>query len=292
MASLSNCIFEWDKEDFDRLMSAKRSELVKSGIQNPTEKAIKLAISKTELASHCKRQTRGAEQTKEKIEALLLCMLNATDTLGVPICSEQMKDIWEEQQRHLQCIQDVEGVQLYTLTGSVKKGNVELPVYRCARGSTSLESFHLHLARFIPGSVASSVNFQAYLLDGLMRWNTSRAAEATGSETIGIRTFNNRLQEMLNKYSKLVRGTSILPQYQPPRQYTGEKIGVEYLYSQTGQVLPQNDLLEDIVDNEVDKLEDTDFKEEATLEVLLEGDVALPEDEDDTQAADVLQVNI
>ena len=29
------------------------------------------------------------------------------------------------------------------------------------------ESFHLPLARFIPGSSASAVNFQAFLLDGI-----------------------------------------------------------------------------------------------------------------------------
>ena len=46
------------------------------------------------------------------------------------------------------------------------------------RGSTSLESFHLHLARFMPGSSAGAVNFQAYLLDGITRWNSARAAAA------------------------------------------------------------------------------------------------------------------
>ncbi len=39
----------------------------------------------------------------------------------------------------------------YMKTGTLKKGGVELCCYRCARGSTSLESFHLHLNRFIPG---------------------------------------------------------------------------------------------------------------------------------------------
>lgn len=31
------------------------------------------------------------------------------------------------------------------------RGGVELKVYRCARSSTSLESFHLHINHFIPG---------------------------------------------------------------------------------------------------------------------------------------------
>ncbi|KAA8578286.1 hypothetical protein FQN60_016780, partial [Etheostoma spectabile] len=57
--------------------------------------------------------------------------------------------------------------QLYTQTGRLTKGGVSLPVYRCARGSTSLESFHLHLNRFIPGTRASALHFQAFLVDGL-----------------------------------------------------------------------------------------------------------------------------
>ena len=56
---------------------------------------------------------------------------------------------WSTQRRHVKCIQDPPGITLYTQTGQQVKGGVVLPVYRCARGSTSLESFHLH--RFIPG---------------------------------------------------------------------------------------------------------------------------------------------
>ena len=43
--------------------------------------------------------------------------------------------------------QDPPSIQLYTETARLVKGGVSLPVFRCARGSTSLESFHLHLAR-------------------------------------------------------------------------------------------------------------------------------------------------
>ena len=102
----------------------------------------------------------------------------------------------------LESIQDPAGVELYTQTGQFTKGGVQLPVYRCARDSTSLESFHLH--HFIPGKTfplsittwrthtrttglsfshfnhvalcclgtsASDVHFQVYLLEGLVRWN-------------------------------------------------------------------------------------------------------------------------
>ena len=113
---------------------------------------------------------------------------------------------------------------------------MSLPVYRCGRGTTSLESFHLHLNRFIPGTAADSVNFQvinehnylaiaeisclyhcpystqlflrhpcthecllsalqAYLLDGVARWNADRARAAVPSSVTGFRTYDTRLMD-------------------------------------------------------------------------------------------------
>ena len=45
MGKLSNCIFEWF------LISAKKSELVKAGIVNPSDNVAKNAITKDELAT-------------------------------------------------------------------------------------------------------------------------------------------------------------------------------------------------------------------------------------------------
>ena len=169
MARLSSCIFEWDESDVEALLEAKRGELGMAGVPNPSVAAVKAAVSSTELASHCRRRTRGTEKTTEMIEALLLSLCTATDMLGVPLLKDEMKEIWEEQKKHAPCIQDLPGVALYTITHYITKGKVKLPVLRCARGSTSLESFHSHLVRFIPGTSASAVNFQAYLLDGITR---------------------------------------------------------------------------------------------------------------------------
>ena len=118
------------------------------------------------------------------------------DTLGVPLLKTEVKDIWEEHptQKHIQCIQDVPTVQLYTITGHLQKGGVTLPVWRCACGSTSLESFHLHLARFVPGTSASAVRFQAYLLEGITRWNVLRAEAAVDSPNQQLRSFDSQLK--------------------------------------------------------------------------------------------------
>ena len=79
---------------------------------------------------------------------------NGTDTLGNPlIIPDRAEQVWMQLSKHIQCIQDVIGVALYTEHyRRVTINGVELPVYRCGRGTTSLESFHLHLQRFIPGN--------------------------------------------------------------------------------------------------------------------------------------------
>ena len=125
--------------------------------------AIHKAVTREELSRHCHRRTRGAEVTLQLIKELLLQLSMATNYLGVPVLGVQMVTIWEEQKKHLKCIQDPSGVPLYTITGHITKGGVELPVFQCARGTTSLESFHLYLARYVCTYLHSQVN--NFLLD-------------------------------------------------------------------------------------------------------------------------------
>ena len=151
MAKISVAIFEWDSGDVDLLRKAKKAELQLSGIKNPSADTVSSAITKRELARHCRRKTRGAENTIRLLENLILSLTDATDSLGVPLFRDDVLEIWSTEKRHVTCIQDPDGVQLYTKTGELTKGNVILPIFRCARGSTSLESFHSHLKNFIPG---------------------------------------------------------------------------------------------------------------------------------------------
>ncbi|KAL6475706.1 hypothetical protein MHYP_G00167460 [Metynnis hypsauchen] len=128
--------------------------------------------------------------------------------------------------------QDPPGLQLYAKTGQLTKGGVVLPVYRCARGSTSLESFHRHLKNFIPGTSTNAENFQAYLLDGLARWNEDRAASAVDQAEQALRCYSGQLQHNLNQLSQQLLNRKLVEDYTKPGEYTGELIGVEYLYSQ------------------------------------------------------------
>ena len=192
---------------------------MKAGVSLPSVTAAKKSIVKEEMAHHCRRRTRGVKYTAGAIEALLLSFATATDTLGVPLLKDEMQEIWEEQKHHLACLQDPPGVELYTITGHINKGGVRLPVLRCARRSTSLESFHLHLAGFVPGTAVSAVNFHAFLLDGLTWWNSARAAAAIQPEE-RVRTFDMRLASKVNALSHIVHSKAVLPLLNPPSEYT------------------------------------------------------------------------
>jgi hypothetical protein len=128
------------------LRRAKEGELSARRIGHISEEAVTTRIRRRELARHCRSRTRGVEETTRRIGSLI----SLFDS--VPLLDHQrIQHIWQEQEKHVACIHDPEDFQLYTKTGTLNKGGVELCCYRCARGSTSLESFRLHLNRFIPG---------------------------------------------------------------------------------------------------------------------------------------------
>ena len=199
----------------------------------PSNEAAAKAITKDELSQHCRRRTRGAETTEKSLEELILAYTGTTDTSGVPLFKEEepsMISIFTEQKKHLQCIQDPD-IWLYTQIRVLKKGKRMLPVYRCARGTTSVESFHCHLSNFIPGKSANALNFQAYLLDGLARWNKARKDAASGSNLQSLRTFDAELQAKFNILHREVHGKPFNIVV-PPNTISKEVIGVEYLFQE------------------------------------------------------------
>lgn len=53
-------------------MQAKHGELTSTRIPDPTDAAVKSAISKAEFSKHCRQRTRDEEKTLKLIEELLL----------------------------------------------------------------------------------------------------------------------------------------------------------------------------------------------------------------------------
>lgn len=153
MAHLSQCIFVWDETDLQQLREAKKAELEASHMR-PTEADVTRHITKSEMQLHCRRAVCDVAEMESMIGKLIEAYdkEKGHNSLGVPLIhSARMKEMWKAQRKHIPCLQDPPGASLYIQTGTMKKGGRDLPVYRCARGSTSLESFHLHMNRFIPG---------------------------------------------------------------------------------------------------------------------------------------------
>ncbi|XP_047242400.1 uncharacterized protein LOC124880974 [Girardinichthys multiradiatus] len=279
MARMSACIFEWDAADVNNVREAKRAQLKGHGWTALTEKQLDRQITKEELEQHCRRRTRGEEQTIQLLDQLIgeLISDRGKDSLGVPLLDPiRMQHIWFVQKRHVKCIQDPPDVALYTQTGTIIKGGVQLQTLRCARGSTSLESFHCHLNRFIPGNSANSLNFQIYLLEGLHRWNHNRATAAVETETSGLRIYSGELVHSVNTDYERVFGKKLVPSFTPPAKYTGELIGVQYLLKQNNEPLQDMAPDSEVVDALLEQIEvqqpveaDEGFEELESIEVSL-----------------------
>ncbi|XP_026145904.1 uncharacterized protein LOC113120174 [Carassius auratus] len=219
MARLSSCIFEWDAGDLTLLRRAKREQLIQQGWPTLTEAELDHHLTKAELLQHCRRRTRGEETTFRLLDMLIRELMGGkgNDALGVPLLdSVRMQHIWNVQRRHVTCIQDPPNVPLYTETGTTSKGGVVLKTYRCARGSTSLESFHCHLSRFIPGNSANSLNFQIYLLEGLLRWNQDQAEAAVADGGSTLRSYTGELVYSVNENYNKLYGRKLVPSFTPP----------------------------------------------------------------------------
>ena len=67
-SELSGCIFEWDSGDLDRLRKAKLAEFQKAyRLQEMSPKDVLARITNTELLRHCRRRTRGPDETRQSI---------------------------------------------------------------------------------------------------------------------------------------------------------------------------------------------------------------------------------
>ncbi|XP_057294594.1 uncharacterized protein LOC130623117 [Hydractinia symbiolongicarpus] len=115
-------------------------------------------------------KNKGHRRNNIRSRTPTLSFTGVTDSLGVPLLNENMINIWTEEKRHVKSL---------------------------CTWKSSLESFHNHLAKFIPGTSANAVNFQAYLLDGLMRWNVLRK-DAVNVDKERLRSFDSELVYHLN----------------------------------------------------------------------------------------------
>ncbi|MED6234380.1 hypothetical protein ATANTOWER_028246, partial [Ataeniobius toweri] len=93
---------------------------------------------------------------------------------------------------------------------------------------------------------ASARYFQAFLVDGVVRWNEDRAAAPADAAETSLHSCSGHLKHALNQKSQRVLGLQMVEDFTKPAAYTGELIGLEYLFRQTGSVFEDINLDPDL----------------------------------------------
>ncbi|KAL7847242.1 hypothetical protein SRHO_G00222220 [Serrasalmus rhombeus] len=156
----------------------------KQGVMGLREDQLNSQLIAKLLAWHGQRRTCGAEETEELVRQLLEAFCYVKDPMGIPLLdNERMVVIWNTQQQH-HCIQDPPGLQLYAKRGQLTKYCLQ------------------HCIPCFTGTSANAGNFQAYLLEGLARWNENRAAAVVDQAEQALRCCSGHLQHNLNQLSQ------------------------------------------------------------------------------------------
>ena len=74
----------------------------------------------------------------------------------------------------------------------------------------------------ISGTLASDVNFQVYLLDGIHRWNENRSREAVeGQRCKGALSYDGVLRHSVNALTQELFNKQLCRDFKLPAKYTG-----------------------------------------------------------------------
>ncbi|XDV26692.1 hypothetical protein PO909_030333, partial [Leuciscus waleckii] len=151
---------------------------------------------------------------------------------------------WATASKHLSCMQDPPGIQLYVSVKVVVLNGVRLNKYRCRRGSNSLEDLHSHLYNAIPSQRCGVMPFQVYLIAFAVQWNSRmeslRVAGGHGRQTCCM---DPRQIQCLNQQAEVLFGKEhvLKPNFAAPMPYPAvykdpdeeELLGVEYAMCQS-----------------------------------------------------------
>ncbi|XP_029691386.1 uncharacterized protein [Takifugu rubripes] len=235
-SALSAAVFSYNKDDVALLLQAVRAGLPDMADSLSDSELIERHVTKRDLSRYVRRITVGAQETFVRVQ-------NVIDTLKGPmgmddnqvhLFNEDIDRIWQNQQKHLECIQDPPGRNMYTIKKHVTRNGVSLPRYATDRGSNSLEGFHSFLPSVIPGPHCAAVPFQVYLLAGIARWNADReSASVRGQQgrqhLVCVLPLVHRLNERCQQLFGVVEDAN----YRAPVPPGGERIGLEYLFCQS-----------------------------------------------------------
>ncbi|KAK6309826.1 hypothetical protein J4Q44_G00197070 [Coregonus suidteri] len=204
------------------------------------EDIVRLYITREHLKHHVRRVTLGAQETFRLIHLAIEELKGPAglDESGVSLFKtpEAIDEMWAGQQRHLECIQDPPDMNMYRVARTTTINNVDLPYYKCLRGSNSLEGFHKALPNMIPVA----------LHGGTLTGAGMPCLVAKDGTTGPIRA---PLIDRLNARCQQLFGETVEENFRAPADVSSnELLGLEYLFSQsTGESGPFS--LQDIVND-------------------------------------------
>lgn len=294
-SALSAALFAYNKDDMSLLVKSTRAG--SSTYANLTdEQIIAKFISREDLKHFVRRVTVGAHETFTRVQNALEVLKGRAgkDGMGIALFKDDasVDQVWANQQKHLECLQDPPGMDMYTVTKHVTRNGISLPYYRTVRGSNSLEGFHRFLPSMIPGPHCAAVPFQVYLLAGIARWNSDRESDAVkGQKGRKHRTFQSPLIHRLNKRCEKLFDQVQEVNFRAPMPVGDELLGLEYLFSQSsssfnvdGHYTEAREVLQDGDDNDevtdvVEELdEDFGYKSDAEETLPLIAGITLTEE--------------
>lgn len=125
---------------------------------------------------------------------------------------------------------DEAGGVLYRLVDYInfrgrESADTRLPVWQPLRGTSQLEGFHPHQARWVTGTRVSPALFQAQAFLGLARWNWSRGTE---HRKLKLPAFDPRLTAELNQAHVDEYAELKYPDFCCNSMETGERFGIDY----------------------------------------------------------------
>uniref|UniRef100_A0A1A8SMJ0 Uncharacterized protein n=1 Tax=Nothobranchius rachovii TaxID=451742 RepID=A0A1A8SMJ0_9TELE len=199
---------------------------------------LRIFISKDKMKHHVRRVSLGAQETFRLIQHVIEELKGPAglDESGVSLFKSPaaIDEMWAAQQRHLECIQDPPGVNMYRVARTTTINGVDLPYYKGLRGSNSLEGFHKVLPFMIPGPHCAARPYQVYLISGIARWNSDRRSDAVfGGRGRRHRTYSAPLINRLNTHCQELFDEPEDQNFLHPADVrSDELLGLEYLFRQ------------------------------------------------------------
>lgn len=245
-STLSAAVFAYNKDDMALLLQATRAgHPTKYGSLTDGE-LMETHVTKYDLSHYVRRITVGAQETFMRVQSAIDILKGAAgmDENQVHLFKDDaaIDHVWENQQKHLECIQDPPGQDMYTIKKYVTRNGVRLPHYITVRESNSLEGFHSFLPSMIPGPHCAGVPFQVYLLAGIARWNSDReSASVRGQKGSKHMVYLSPLVHRLNQRCQELFGEVEEVNYRPPVPAGDERIGLEYLFAQSAEPFSATD---------------------------------------------------